>query len=205
MRRAALSLLVFCAVSAPAVACADDTDDGVYGRLDGDLVLSAEALGVFVDTPAGAAPGFSLALRARYLEMTGLALGYDRAFTADRHDALWAAVDFRPVWLARFTNDYEHGPRWLDLMLDSIGIELGGAWIRPGDEHGGVGFVLGGGVELPLYWRRGDGVLLRAGARWITSHPWDAQGTGDRDGAAEFGLGVVFRTLVRTPLVGRHE
>lgn len=205
MRPVALPLLVFCALSAPTVARADDTDDGVYGRLDGDLVLSVEATGAFVATPTGSAPGFGLALRARYLEMTGLALGYDRAFASDRYDALWAAVDFRPVWLARFTNDYEHGPRWLDLMLDSIGIDLGGAWIRPGDDRSGVGFVLGGGVELPLAWRRGDGVLLRLGARWITSHPWDAQGTGARDGAAEVSLGVVLRTLVRTPLVGHHE
>jgi len=178
---------------------------GAYGRLEGDLVLSVEALGALSDGPdlAGA---LSVAARARYLEMTGLAVGYDRAFSSTRRDALWLAVDFRPTWLARFTSDRERGPRWLDLLIDSIGIELGGAWLRPGEPlgaGGGFGFVLGSGVELPLLWSRGDGLMLRVGARWLSARAWDAQGTGAVDGSAEVGVGLVLRTLVRTPLVGR--
>ncbi len=121
---------------------------------------------------------------------------------------MWLAVDFRPAWLARLTNDMERGPRWLDLALDSIGIELGGAWLRPGEAvraGGGFGFVLGGGFEVPLVWSRGDGIMLRLAARWITSHPWDAQGTGGRDGLFEAGAGLVFRTQVRSGNIPRYE
>jgi hypothetical protein len=197
-------------VVAPGVAVAQRGGDtgGVYGRLDGDLVLSAEVMGLAADTSTGLAGAASVALRARYMEMTGAALGYDRAVSQSRHDALWLAVDFRPAWLARLTNDMERGPRWLDLALDSIGVEIGGAWLRPGEAvraGGGFGFVLGGGVELPIVWSRGDGVMLRLAARWITSRAWDAQGTGARDGVFEAGVGVVFRTIVRTGTVARYE
>ncbi len=190
-------------LSAPAAA---QDVGGVYGRLGGDLVLSVEALGAFQTSDSGEHGAVSVAARARYLEMTGLALGYDRAFAPTRRDALWLAVDFRPAWLARFTNDLEQGPRWLDLLLDSIGIELGAAWVRPGEtlgRGGGFGFVLGGGAELPLVWSRGDGLMLRVGARWISARTWDAQGTGGGDGSVELGVGLVLRTLVRTGLLSR--
>lgn len=204
----ALATTVSLLVLASARAAAAQDVGGAYGRLGGDLVLSVEALGAWSDGPGGAAGALSVAARARYLEMTGVALGYDRAFADGRRDALWLAVDFRPAWLARFTNDLERGPRWLDLLLDSIGVELGGAWVRPGEalgRGGGFGFVLGGGVELPLVWSRGDGLMLRVGARWVSARAWDAQGTGAQDGWAELGAGLVLRTLIRTPLVGRHE
>jgi hypothetical protein len=182
--------------------------DGVYGRFDGDLVLSAELLGAYADTPTGGAGSASVAVRARYLDMAGAALGYDRALAADRHDAMWLAVDLRPAWFARMNYDWEQGPRWLDLMLDSIGLEVGGAWLRPGEAvraGGGFGFVVGGGFEVPVVWSRGDGITLRVAARWITSRPWDAQGTGGRDGMFEAGAGLVFRTLVRTGTVPRYQ
>lgn len=196
-------------MAAPAVALAQRADsDGVYGRFDGDLVLSAELMGAYADTPTGGSGTASAAIRARFMDMTGLALGYDRAIASARHDAVWLAVDLRPAWLARTNYDWEQGPRWLDLALDSIGVEVGGAWLRPGEAvhaGGGFGFVLGGGFEVPLAWSRGDGVMLRVAARWITSRPWDAQGTGGRDGMFEAGAGIVFRTLVRSGAVPRYQ
>lgn len=181
---------------------------GAYGRLEGDLVLSAEGFGAWSGSPEASIGALGVAVRARYLEMTGIALGYDRVVASTRRDALWLAVDFRPTWLARFTNDLERGPRWLDLMIDSIGIELGSAWIRPGEgmgRGGGFGFVLGGGVELPVVWSRGDAVMVRVGTRWVSARGWDAQGTGASEGWVELGLGVVVRTLVRSSLVGRPD
>lgn len=200
-------LAALLALAAPLPAAGQDVG-GVYGRLGGDLVLSVEALGAWHSDGAGTSGALSVAARARYLEMTGLALGYDRAFASARRDALWLAVDFRPAWLARFTNDLERGPRWLDLLLDSIGVELGAAWVRPGEalgHGGGFGFVLGGGAELPLVWSRGDGLMLRVGARWISARTWDAQGTGALDGSVELGVGLVLRTLVRTGLFGQPQ
>jgi hypothetical protein len=207
--RAAVVVAAFALTLATADACAQTQtpardDDGVYGRFDGDLVLSAEALGAVADANDNLTGTFSVTLRARALEMVGVALGYDRAFVATRHDALWMAVDLRPTWLARFAYDLQRGPRWLDLTIDSIGLELGAAWVRPGEPIGagsGVGFVLGGGVELPLMWQRGDGVFVRLGVRWITSRVGDAQGTGANpanDALLEAGVGLVLRTLVDT-------
>ncbi|MFO0647497.1 MAG: hypothetical protein U0326_14750 [Polyangiales bacterium] len=110
-------------MAAPAVALAQRADsDGVYGRFDGDLVLSAELMGAYADTPTGGSGTASAAIRARFMDMTGLALGYDRAIASARHDAVWLAVDLRPAWLARTNYDWEQGPRWLDLALDSIGV-----------------------------------------------------------------------------------
>jgi hypothetical protein len=67
--------------------------------------------------------------------------------------------------MARIFSDLERGPRLLDLWLDSIGLELGAAWLRPGapvHQGSGVGFWLGAGMELPLFWSSGDAVLPAA-------------------------------------------
>lgn len=205
MSRPWLVIALVAAVVAPASALAQD---GVYGRLRGDLVLSVEVLGGASSRAAGTHALGSVAVRARYLDMTGVALGYDRSFGGERHDALWAAVDFRPVFLARFAYDLARGPRWLDLMLDSIGVELGAAWIRPGEalqNGGGFGLVVGTGVELPLAWSNGRGLTLRLAARWIDAPAYNAQGTGASDGAFEFGGGLVLRTITRAGLVGAHD
>lgn len=196
--------LVLALVLAPRASHAQRRD-GVYGRLDRDLVLSAELLGAAVRAPDGTwQPGGDLTLRARYLEMLGLALGYARALGGARADALFLAVDFRPAFLARINFDMQRGPRWVDLMLDSIGVELGAAWVRPGEPYGagsGLAGVVGTGVELPLHWRDGGGaVMLRLGARWLLARAWDAQGTGGGDDVVEVGAGIVVRTMVRAGL-----
>ncbi len=176
--------------------------DGVYGRLGGDLVLSVEAHGGVVSTATQSLPAAGAVLRARTLDMTGLALGYDRALGGSRYDVLWAAIDLRPAFLARWVSDLQHGPRWLDLMLDSLGVELGAAWMRPGSEGPqGFGMVFGGGVELPLVWRRGDGATLRLGARYFAVRPWDQQGTGRDDSAVEVTAGIVLRQMTQAGLV----
>lgn len=175
--------------------------DGVYGRLRGDLSLSVELLGGAADTGAWGGAG-SVAVRARSLDMVGAVIGYDRTFSGARFDHLFAAVDFRPAFFARWSYDYERGPGWLDLFVDSIGIELGAAWLRPGDSGAsGAAFVLGGGADLPLY--IGDRTLLslRLATRWVTSKPWDAQGTGRDDSAVELLAGLVFRGTVNAGLV----
>jgi len=176
--------------------------DGVYGRLSGDLVLSVEGHGAMLSTASQTVPAVGAVLRARTLDMTGLALGYDRAVQGARYDVLWAAVDLRPAFLARLVSDLQHGPRWLDLVLDSLGVELGGAWVRPGsDGLRGFGMVLGGGVELPLWWRGGDGVTLRLGARYMAVRPWDQRGSGRDDSAVEITAGLVLRQMVQSGLI----
>jgi hypothetical protein len=170
---------------APLPAAAQTSSDGVYGRLRGDADTGAWS---------GAA---SFALRARALDMVGVVLGYDRALSGPRFDYAFAAVDFRPAFFARWSLNLEHGPGWLDLFLDSIGLELGAAWVRPGSTDAtGVGFVIGGGADLPIYIGDRSVWSLRLAARHLSAKPWYAQGTGRDDSAVEVLAGVVFRTMV---------
>ncbi len=176
--------------------------DGLYNRLDRDLTLSAEASGGGW-IRGDARPTMGATLRARYLDEMGVVLGYERAVTGDREDAVWAGVDFRPLMLGRWVSDLEGDSRLTDLIVDSIGLDLGVAWLRPGGmlgEGSGFGFVLGTGVDIPLTWRHGDAVSLRLSVRWISAQPWDIQGTGAGDNAVVLSLGVVFRTMVNAGL-----
>ena len=172
--------------------------DGLYNRLDRDLTLSAEAsAGGWVGRDTR--PTVGVTVRARYLDEVGVVLGYDRAVTGDREDAVWTGVDFRPLMLGRWVYDLEGDSRLTDLIVDSIGLDLGVAWLRPGEvpgEGSGFGFVLGTGVDLPLTWRNGDAVSLRVSVRWISAQRWDVQGTGASDNAVVVSAGVVFRTMV---------
>lgn len=197
------ALLIPALALCPAFAHAQ-RNDGMYGRLERDLVLSAELSGGAAQ-PHGDdwAPAADLTLRARYLDMAGVALGFRRTFAARRDDALFVAVDLRPAFFARVNFDFQRGPRWLDLMLDSIGLELGAAWVRPGEGRGeGVAALVGVGVELPLYWRDGaEAVMLRAGARWTLADGWDVLGPGAQGGGVQVGLGIVVRGFVRGGVV----
>jgi hypothetical protein len=133
-------------------------DDGAYGRLDGDLGLSVEA-GV-----SEALPGESLALRAGvlYLESAGLRVQYNDAFGLESQPvarSVAAAVALRPLFLARLLRDDEQGPAHLDLLVDSIAVELGAYWLGRGDRFCAgrrdepceeLGVELGTGLELAL-------------------------------------------------------
>lgn len=206
MRRATAPLALALALPlAPGAARADD--DGIYGRIRGDLVLSGEVLGGALSATDEVRPSLSVALRARYLDVVGLAAGYDVALRGPRYDALSLAVDFRPLFWVRVNYDLQQGPRWLDLFIDSIGLELGAAWLRPGEAYGagaGLAMLLGAGFELPLAWSNGRGVLLRVAGRWFASEPWDAQGTGRDDTGYALSAGLVVRTITRSGLVGEH-
>ena len=151
--------------------------DGVYGRLDGDTVFSLEAGGGVVGGTT-VAPGLAGTLRARHLDMAGAFLGYERASAPTRFDALSFGVDLRPLVFARIFSDWEHGPATLDLLVDSIGLEMGAAWLRPGDPWGsgsGLAWVLGTGVDVPCAWSRGTGLAVRVAVRWYHAEGWDAQ------------------------------
>lgn len=184
------------------------TPDGVYGRLRGDTALSIEGSGGVAFAPDGVRPVFGGTLRARYLDMTGIFLAYDNAPGATRFDALSLGADIRPLMFARIFSDWERGPRFVDLLLDSIGIEMGIAWVRPGEAWGtgsGLSWVFGAGVELPLLWSNGSGLTLRVGVRWIHAEAWDPQSAGTGLAAGEgvlLNLALVGRTMARLGLVG---
>ncbi len=158
-RRAPLSAAAFTALhtmilAAPGTAAADEEEvvaDGVYGRLDGDLLVIGEAGAAL----ASGGPSLLVGVRALYLSTAG---GYARWVEGFDRDALATGrsiafgVELRPLFLARFAQDWERGPAHLDLLLDSFTIDLGAFFWAPVD--GALrtypGLEVGAGLEVPL-------------------------------------------------------
>jgi hypothetical protein len=166
-----LSLLVLAAlVVVPAGARADD-GDGAYGRLDADVMLSLGVGGGV--SVGGATEGVALAeVRARYLDMVGLVIAPEWRPEGDARVAL--AVDVRPLFPLRFFLNQESGSEWLDLLVDSIGVELG-ASVLTRSSGTGVGLTVGFGIDVPLLVPSlfADGLFLHLGARHVHASPTD--------------------------------
>lgn len=184
-------LLALAAACLPSAVCAeplasqvkplDTRSDGVYGRLDGDVMLSATALAELSD--GGLAPGARLA--AHYFWMVGLAAGYVRPVADDvpRH-VLSVGVDLRPTFLPRWAMDLQRGPSTLDLWLDSISLGIAANWAQPPGEDFGdaLALELSAGFGLPLM---GSAEGLWLDARGLMRTP----DSGTSGWAAQLGLG----------------
>lgn len=145
-------------------------EPSIYGRLDNDLVLTgAVGGGVALNDrvhpdPTGSA---SIELRARLVDMAGLMLAAEWRPEGDSRIIL--AADVRPLFLARWILGGSLHRAYLDLLLDSIGIDVGAAF-GPLDPDFGVAFVIGFGLDVPLYiGPHADGLFLRLGARHVTA------------------------------------
>ena len=171
---ASLALVASIVLLTPAAACAQD---GAYGRLDGDLTieLSAGAGATFTGDVVGV--GVTGDVRLRFLDMVGLMAGIDAR--PDSESRVLVMADLRPIWFARFLLGASVGDRWVDLFIDSIGVELGVA-VAPLDERVGVGLAVGFGVDLPLaFFGAGiEGLSLRLYGRHVASSPTDRVGSG---------------------------
>lgn len=159
----------------------DTRSDGVYGRLEGDVMLSATALAELAE--GGVAPGARLA--AHYFWMVGLTAGYVRPVASDvpRH-VLSAGVDLRPTFLPRWAMDLQRGPSTLDLWLDSISLGVAANWAQPPDEDFGdsLALELSAGFGVPLM---GSAEGLWLDARGLLRTPdWGTSGW-----AAQLGIG----------------
>lgn len=163
--RARSTLIALCLLLGPASARAQG--DGAYGRLQGDLIFDV-ALGGgagFVDEPMTGTTVEGLAtldLRARYLDMAGIHAGLE--WRPEGASRVLLGVDLRPLFLPRFFLGAIVGDRWWDLMIDSIGLDLGVA-LAPLDETIGIALQVGFGLELPLAFLS-DGVDLLALRLW---------------------------------------
>ncbi len=176
--------------------------DGVYGRLDADLALSVGVSGGAVTNdrvhPAWTG-SVSLELRARILDSGGVfAVGEWRPEGDSR---AVVGVDIRPLFLPRFLLGAETGSQWVDLLIDSLGLDLGAA-MGPFDREAGVGLAIGFGVDVPLFVpeRTSGGVFLRLGARYVTASALDQ--AAPRGGTTDWVLlaGLDLRALVATGL-----
>ncbi len=147
----------------------DDAVEPSYGRIDGDVTVVVGAGGVI--TPGQ--PRATGEVRARYLETAGLFVTYeDGALVGSASDPLRVfAVGFelRPFFLYRRLQGLEtRRARW-DLLLDSIGLELGVVWGQPmgGSFASRPGVEAGLGIEVPILpAASGPWIGLHGGVRW---------------------------------------
>lgn len=144
-------------------------DDGVYGRFANDLVFSIGAnggIGLGDPTTNDAALAVQGELRLRVLDSAGLVLAPE--WRPNGTSRFVAVVDLRPMFLTRLYFGLATGDRYLDLLVDSIGLELGAAIEAPlGDAI--AAFSLGFGAEVPLWIPESNSgaLALRLGARWV--------------------------------------
>ncbi|MCB9595688.1 MAG: hypothetical protein H6719_23400 [Sandaracinaceae bacterium] len=180
---------------------AEAQGDGVYGRLEGDVVLEAGlGGGVAFEGPSVLGAGV-LDLRARYLDMAGVLVGAE--LRPDGSTRVVVGVDVRPLWLARFVLGGSVHDRYWDLLIDSIGVDLGVA-ITPLDETVGAALMVGFGLDVPLVFF-GDGVpglALRLFGRHVAALATDRYGpdNGANDWIA--GATLVLRGNASTGLPG---
>ncbi len=144
-----------------------DTDP-TDGRIDGDLDV---VVGLGGTLYGNGARGVAEA-RLRYVETAGVFVTYEDGFGDDAtpsHRAVTAGLEVRPLFLARWLTGRELGLSWLDLAIDSFGLELGACFQQPAERSFDSlpALQAGLGLELPLLSRAtGPWLGLHAGGRW---------------------------------------
>jgi hypothetical protein len=141
--------------------------DTSYGRLEGDSAIAISAGAAFdVRGVRGA-----IDVRYRYLHSAGVFLGYEEGFGGGAEPLRLgiAGFELRPLFLARWLQGKEIGSPYLDLLIDSIGFELGAFVAQPefGDFGSSAGLSFGIGLEFPFLphaW--GPFLAVHAAFRW---------------------------------------
>jgi len=162
-----------------------DGPDTAHGRIDGDGSASL-ALGTAFGPRA---PRAALDLRLRYLWTAGVFVTYEDGplfgTRSEPRRALAGGIELRPLFLAKWLQGKETGNAYLDLTIDSLGLELGAVFLQPAFTSFGSkpGLQAGLGLQVPLLPRATGPVMgLHGGARWSNSvlSGRDAESASDR-------------------------
>lgn len=204
--RAALAVIVASSgglllAAAPAHA---EGSDGAYGRLKGDVTLVVGVGGgVVARSDRKLVSGD---LRLRYLDAIGAAFVYEEAdafksATVDHgalHRSFITALEIRPLFPIRFLKNMESKQRFFELVLDSIGLELGTVWaVREGNATRRPGWLLGLGVEVPIVAAAtGPWLRLATSVRWSPERLDGVAAADDPGGRAViFSLGLAWHQV----------
>jgi hypothetical protein len=162
-------LLAAALVLTGAPALADGAVDPSYGRVQGDLTLVL-GLGATIAEGGTRAEG---ELRIRYLESVGLFGAYEDgppvSSSSDPARVLVGGLEVRPLFLYRWLQGHETSRAWLDLAIDSFGLELGAVAMQPaGSPFGSQSGVQAGlGLEIPILGEAtGLWLGVHGGLRW---------------------------------------
>jgi hypothetical protein len=112
-------------------------------------------------------------LRLRYLESAGVFAAYEDGAilgsAAEPERVLVAGVELRPLFFFRWLQGRETSRAGLDLVVDSIGLEVGATFAQPrGDSFASSpGVQVGLGLEVPLFaTATGPWLGVHGGLRW---------------------------------------
>jgi len=181
-----------------------DSVDPSYGRIEGDVAV-APGLGF-----AAVARGASLVgeMRIRYLETAGIFAVYEDGSVvgsaAEPRRSLAVGTELRPLFLARYLQDLEVRRAWFDLIVDSLGLDLGAVFAQPAGESFGEspGLQVGLGFGVPLAIRAcGPWVGVRAGIRWSEDALTTGRVRGADDRSAYLAVLLVYEQLFMTHAV----
>jgi hypothetical protein len=163
--------------------------DGVYGRFDGELTWSL-ALGADYVPRAPAFHGLVFA-SVRYFTIAGAYGTFREPFDDSGTRRISCGVDFRPLFLYRWSEDLESGPARLDLFVDSLSFTLGALWsTTPGGDRTLHGAEAGLGLGFPL--------LAQAAGPWIVGRGNLEAYAGNTDQASIW-LGLEWEFLTPAP------
>lgn len=149
---------VWAALATPANA---QTGDGVYGRLDSSTSVVFGA-GASLETGSWDAAAL-LDARIRVFDCAGLATSLTLA--PDTRARMFTGVELRPFFPGLFLQSMSTGRQFVDLFVQSFGVELGAeVALAKGTS---VGFVWGLSIEIPILSpeRFAHGLGLRLGMR----------------------------------------
>jgi hypothetical protein len=174
--------------------------EGGHSRFAGDIDLSASLGAALADD----GPSATASARVYYLETAGTYVAYADALSSDRSipRSVSLGVALRPLFLARWGSNLEHGPGWLDLTVDSLTLDLGAFWHERSGEGwtSSPGLEAGIGVEAPLF-GRAEGLFLSA--RGVFR--WDAvelaATSPDHSVGAALLVGLSWHVIAKTHLV----
>lgn len=203
--RAALAAMLGASFAlAPRDARAQDVVDPSYGRIDGDLTLVLGAGATVV--PSG--PRGEAELRLRYLESAGLFAAYEDGpllgAGAEPQRVLVTGLEVRPLFLYRWLQGHETQRAWLDLTLDSFGIEIAATWSQPsGASFASQGGLQAGlGLELPILpHATGPWIGLHGGLRWSDDALASGATSAPGDRSAFLAITLAWHQVVSTHLV----
>jgi hypothetical protein len=184
---------------AAGLARADGAVDPSYGRVQGDLTLVA-GLGATVAEGGSRAEG---ELRVRYLESIGLFGAYEDGplvgSSSEPRRVLVGGLEVRPLFLYRWLQGEETQRAWLDLAIDSLGLELGAVALQPaeGSFASRLGVQAGVGIEVPILPdATGPWVGLHGGVRWSEATLSTATVNGTDDRSAYVSLTLAWHQVV---------
>jgi hypothetical protein len=183
---------------------AQEVVDPSYGRIEGDLALVL-GLGATV-VPSG--PRGEAELRIRYLESAGIFAAYEDGpllgGSAEPQRVLVTGLEVRPLFLYRWLQGHETQRAWLDLTLDSLGLEVAAIWSQPSGASfaSQSGLQAGLGLEVPILpHATGPWVGLHGGLRWSQAAIESGATSSPDDRSAFLAITLAWHQIVATHLV----